>query len=77
MVQKPGQLDYVKDPNAQYSLKVTQREVLRLNSFGYSGGSNENGRRIFTCTNTQLADGARLNAYKTIVDGFTEALRAG
>ena len=77
LVQKPGQLDYVKDPNAVYSLKVTQREVLGLNSFGYSGGSNENGKRIFKCTNVQLADGARLGEYKTIVDGFTEALRAG
>ncbi len=76
MVQKPGQLDYVKDPNARYSLKVTQREVLGLNSFGYSGGDNEDGKRVFTCTVPQLADAARLSTYKSIVDGFTEALKS-
>lgn len=75
MVQKQGQLDYVKDPNAQYSLKVTQREVLGINSFGYSGGNNEGGKRVFKCTIPQLANSARLSTYKVIVDGFTEALK--
>jgi len=76
MVQKPGQLDYVKDPNAEYSLKVTQREVFGINSSGYSGGGNENGKRVFKCTMPQLANTARLSTYKSIVDGFTKALKS-
>jgi hypothetical protein len=75
MVKKPGQLDYVKDPKAKYSLKVTQREVLGINSFGYSGGDNEHGKCVFKCTIPQLANSARLSEYKLLVDGFAAALR--
>ncbi|MEM6826214.1 MAG: hypothetical protein AAGB18_02380 [Pseudomonadota bacterium] len=77
MVQKEGQLDYVKDPNGAYPLKVTQREVLGITSFGYSGGDIENGKRVFKCSDGTLADAARLSSYKDIVDGFEAALRAG
>lgn len=76
MVQQPGQLDYVKDPNGRYPLKVTQREVLGITSFGYNGGTITDGKRVFTCENPQLAGAARLNTYKSIVDGFEAALSA-
>lgn len=74
MVKKPGQLDYVKDPNGKYPLKVTQREVLALNNFGYSGGDIVDGKRTFTCTSPDLASAARLRTYKSLVDTFTTAL---
>lgn len=78
MVQKEGQLDYVKDPNSQYPLKVTQREVLGITSFGYSGGDIEEGKRVFTCTgdlHQTLARTARLSTYKEIVGDFEAALK--
>lgn len=76
LVQEEGQLDYVKDPDGQFPLKVTQREVLGITNFGYGGGDVEDGRRLFQCTNQQLAGTARLKAYKTIVDQFETALRS-
>jgi hypothetical protein len=74
MVKKAGQLDYVKDPTGDYPLKVTQREVLALNNFGYSGGGIVDGKRTFTCTNPNLASAARLKNYKSLVDMFTAAV---
>lgn len=80
MVEDPGnqpQLDYVKDPQAKYNLKVTQREVIGLNTFGYSGGPVVNGVRTFTCTQPDAADAASLSSYREAVTQMEEALRAG
>ena len=80
LVANPGnqpQLDYVKDPKAKYNLKVTQREVLGLNTFGYSNGAVVNGVRIFKCTQPDAADGATLKSYREAVTQMEEALRAG
>lgn len=80
LVSDPGdhaQLDYVKDPKAKYNLKVTQREVLGLNTFGYTGGPVVDGVRTFTCTQPDAADGATLRSYRDAVTQMEEALRSG
>lgn len=68
------QLDFItsKDPKEEYPLRVTQREVIGLNSFGYlgSGDSTIN----FTCKKTKLADAATLYKYQKAVNSLTKAL---
>jgi len=79
LVDKPGsrpQLDYVKNPKDKYNLKVTQREVLGLNTFGYTGGGIVDGYRVFKCTQPDAADGATLRSYRKIVTQMEDALRA-
>ncbi|WP_374401580.1 hypothetical protein [Niveibacterium sp.] len=57
-------------------LRVTQREVLALNIFGYAGSPGEDGSMAFKCTNPQLADSATFVRYKNEVGDLEGALAA-
>jgi hypothetical protein len=50
------------DPNAQFPFNVTQRELIGLLTFGYSGSALIKGSE-YTCTDTQLADAATFKSY--------------
>lgn len=81
LVADPGaqpQLNHVRDPQAQFNLKVTQREVIGLNTFGYTGGNfTVQNERRFRCARPDLADAATLRAYRDEVERVEGALRAG
>lgn len=81
LVADPGdqpQLNHVRDPQTQFNLKVTQREVIGLNTFGYTGANFaiQNERR-FRCARPDLADAATLRAYRHEAERVEGALRAG
>ena len=69
------QLDFVADPTSQYPLRVTQREVMALNIFGYIG-EEQNGSMCFTLPekNKPIAEGATLTTYAAEVKALVTAL---
>lgn len=68
------QLDFVtsKDPKEKYPLRVTQREVIGLNTFGYAGSGS--GATSFVCKSIAEADAATLFKYQKAVNSLTRAL---
>ena len=68
------QLDFVtsKDPKEKYPLRVTQREVIGLNTFGYQGSGTDT--TSFVCKNPEKADKATLFEYQKAVNSLTKAL---
>lgn len=69
-----NQLDYVSDAmmTDQYGpIKVTQREVIALNIFGYT----RNPAGIFKCTHPNLADQAKIPIYICEVNEICSALK--
>lgn len=66
------------NPNdAQYPFKVTQRELIGLLKFGYSGSAPHLKGTEYKCTNTQLADGATFKAYVDEMLSQESKLRKG
>lgn len=68
------QLDFVTaiDPEDKYPLRVTQREVIGVNSFGYTGSGSDS--TTFVCKITSQADSATLVKYQKAVNSLTRAL---
>lgn len=68
------QLDFItsRDPKEKFPLRVTQREVIGLNSFGYTGSGTST--TSFVCKNTKQADDATLYMYQKKVNSLTKAL---
>lgn len=69
-----NQLDYVADAmmtDPYGTLKVTQRELLALNIFGYSRQDNS---PVFRCTNHRLADQASFPLYLCEVNELSDAI---
>jgi hypothetical protein len=57
-------LNLKRDPNAQFPFNVTQRELLGLCKFGYSGMEGElKAGTEYKRTDTQLADAATFKSY--------------
>ncbi|MEM9379638.1 MAG: hypothetical protein AAGB93_06765 [Planctomycetota bacterium] len=75
--QAARQLDFVADPKSKYPLRVTQREVLALNTFGYVGAEVD-GSMQFTLPekNRATAEAATLTTYTKEVKSLVEALAA-
>ncbi len=69
-----NQLDHIAHTAPGYRLKVTQREVLGLNSFGYSEQNSNNHVRTMTCQLQADADAATLQSYKHLVDEMAAVL---
>ena len=68
------QLDFVtsEDADEAYPLRVTQREVIGLNEFGYVGSGE--GLTTFVCRQEPNADSANLVDYRKAVGSVTSAL---
>ena len=68
------QLDFVTSTKTdeKFPLRVTQREVIGLNTFGYEGSGES--ATLFKCKYTAQADAATLYKYQKAVNSLTKAL---
>ena len=63
-----NQMDYIGTNAPQWRFKVTQREIMGLNEFGYTSDNANGNVRTFQCQLPPKAGAATLRGYKRMVD---------